>query len=127
MPLFKRILLIDDDDSSNFLSSTILIDMDAAGEIEVAKDGDIASDMVQSGYCPEIIFLDIRMPRMGGFDFLDRLRAMEVCKDTKIVMLTSSTRQEDREKAFRYGNVLSYVEKPLTEQKVQHISEEYFN
>ena len=125
--MFKKILLVDDDESCNFLSETILQDMDAAKEIEVAEDGLVACSLMEKGTCPDIIFLDIRMPRMDGFDFLEKLNKMKVCDSSKIFMLTSSPRQEDREKAFQYKNVLEYLEKPLTEQVVRRISTEYFS
>ena len=126
MSMFKKILLVDDDESSNFLNETILSDMDAAQVIEVAQDGIAACDLIGSGSCPELIFLDVRMPRMDGFNFLEKLSTMEVCPHTKIVTLISSTRSEDRQKALQYENVLDYVEKPLTEETVKKISEEYF-
>ena len=126
MPMFRKILLVDDDEASNFLSDTILRDMNAASEIVVADDGSTATNFVGNGDCPDIIFLDIRMPRMDGFRFLDYLNKLDNCKNTKVVMLTSSARKEDREKAFHYSNVLDYFEKPLTEQIVRKVSEEYF-
>ena len=119
-------MLVDDDESSNYLSETILSDMDAATEIAVAETGEHACYLMTEGECPDIIFLDIRMPRMDGFDFLDQLKKLKVCDHTKVFMLTSSTRQEDKEKASHYKNVLDYLQKPLTEQVVRKISAEYF-
>ena len=126
MAMFSKILLVDDDEASNFLSETILSDMEAAGEITVARDGFAACDLVKKADCPDLIFLDIRMPRMDGFGFLDCLNKMGACGRTKVIMLTSSFRQEDKDKALNYKNVLDYFEKPLTEQIVRKVSEEYF-
>jgi CheY-like chemotaxis protein len=123
--MFRKILLIDDDEASNFLSDTILRDMDAAPEIDIAEDGPTACHILGQGSCPDIIFLDIRMPQMDGFNFLDRLKNMGSCPNTKVVMLTSSSRREDKEKAFTYMNVLDYFEKPLTEEIVRKVSDEY--
>ena len=124
--MVNKILLVDDDDATNYLAREILIDMDAAREIVVVQDGDAACDLIQQNNCPDIIFLDVRMPRMSGFDFLNKLRKMEVCKKCKIVLLTSSSRMEDREKALQYDNVLDYLEKPLTWQTAKKVIEEYF-
>jgi len=123
--MVNKILLVDDDEASNFLSREILDQLDAAEEIVVAQDGDIACDLIKKASCPDIIFLDIRMPRMGGFDFLNSLDKMEVCKKSKVVLLTSSFRREDRDRALQYKNVLDYLEKPLTSQAVQKVIEGY--
>lgn len=119
-------MLVDDDEASNFLSRTILDDMGAAREIEVAEDGDIACELIGKDNCPDIIFLDIRMPRMGGFDFLNRLNKKGSCSKSKIVLLTSSAREEDRQKALQYQNVVDYLEKPLTEEAAQKVIKAYF-
>jgi CheY-like chemotaxis protein len=124
--MVNKILLVDDDDANNFLCREILHDLDAAEEIVVAEDGDVAYKLMQGDECPDIIFLDIRMPRLSGFDFLNKLNKMEVCKKTKVVLLTSSVRNEDREKALQYKNVLDYLEKPLTWQTAQKIIREHF-
>src|SRR6201990_3352655 len=115
MQKFNKILLVDDDEACNFLSSTIIDDLDAAREVEIANDGFIACDLIKKEKCPDIIFLDIRMPRMDGFAFLDSLERTGLCDHVKIVMLTSSIRQEERDKALSYKWVIDYVEKPLTE------------
>jgi len=126
MPMFSKVMLVDDDEASNFLSETILSDMQAAEEIAVAEDGLAATSLIKNASCPDIIFLDIRMPRMDGFDFLEYLSKLGCCQKTKVIMLTSSPRKEDKEKALQYKNVLDYFEKPLTEQIVLKVSEEYF-
>jgi CheY-like chemotaxis protein len=125
MPQFNKVLLVDDDKASNFLSGEILGDMNIANEIDVAEDGDIATERIGQGYCPDLIFLDLRMPRMDGFDFLETFTKSAACKDTRVIILTSSPRTEDRERALQYDVVLGYIEKPLTEQKVLNLSAEF--
>ena len=48
------------------------------------------------------------------------------CKNVRVVMLTSSPRKEDQEKAFSYSHVVEYCEKPLTEELIEKIAEAYF-
>mgnify|MGYP002386448153 FL=1 len=120
-------MLVDDDEASNFLSRVILDDIEAAREIEVAEDGDIACKMLDKNDCPDIIFLDIRMPRMSGFDFLNSLVKKGSCSKSKVVLLTSSFRKEDREKALQYQNVIDYLEKPLTEEAAQKVIDVYYS
>jgi len=124
--MVNKILLVDDDAATNFLSREILVDLDAAREILVVQDGDAACDLIRENSCPDIIFLDVRMPRMSGFDFLNMLDKMEICKKSKVVLLTSSSRMEDKEKALQYSNVLDYLEKPLTWKTAQKVIEDYF-
>jgi CheY-like chemotaxis protein len=123
---FNKVLLVDDDAATNFLAELAIKNLDIAKEIEVASDGQAAWEMIKQTACPDIIFLDIRMPRMDGFDFLECFSAMNCCKNVKIVVLTSSSRLEDKDKAFTYKGVIAYYEKPLTEEMVQKVAAMYF-
>jgi CheY-like chemotaxis protein len=124
---FNKVLLVDDDEATNFLAELALRSLDIVGQIEVASDGLVAYEWIKQNNCPDIIFLDIRMPRMDGFDFLDNITRMNVCNHAKIVMLTSSTRLEDKKKALTYNAVVEYIEKPLTEEVIKKIANTYFN
>jgi CheY-like chemotaxis protein len=126
MAHFNKVLLVDDDDATNFLASLAFKNLAIASEIAVANDGLVACEWIKQNTCPDIIFLDIRMPRMDGFDFLDNFTRMNTCKQVKIIMLTSSMRAEDKEKAFAYNAVVEYLEKPLTETLIQKIADTYF-
>lgn len=127
MHRFEKILLVDDDAATNFLAELAFRNLNIANEIQVASDGLMASLLIKENSCPDIIFLDIRMPRMDGFDFLENLTRMDLCKNVKIVMLTSSTRLEDKKKALTYNVVIDYIEKPLTEELIKKIAATHFN
>lgn len=126
MTPFNKVLLVDDDKSMNFLSEEILRFMNAAKEIQVAEDGWSACQLLDGQQCPDLIFLDIRMPRMDGFDFLEKMKKSGICKHVKVVMLTSSVRKEDQEKAMNYSHVIQYCEKPLTEEIIAKLLAAYF-
>jgi CheY-like chemotaxis protein len=126
MHQFNKVLLVDDDAATNFLAELAFKNLDIAKEIVVASDGFVAGELMKQNNCPDVIFLDIRMPRMDGFDFLENLIEMNVCKHVKVVMLTSSTRTEDKARALSYNAVVDYIEKPLTEQIIQNIAAAYF-
>jgi len=117
----NKVLLIDDDATANYLSKELLENMKAAKEIEVAENGLRALKLITQS-SPDVIFLDIRMPGIDGFDFLERLKALALENKIKVVMLTSSVRPEDKLKAFSYKAVIDYLEKPLTPDKVQMIA-----
>jgi len=103
-----RILLVEDDDDHVFLIRRALADLDdVAVAIEVAGDGEqaverLARSRFEAGGRPQLILLDLKMPRMDGLEVLRRIRADEAARGLPVV-LTSSERQEDREEALRQG------------------------
>lgn len=68
---------------------------------------------------PDYILLDIRMPLMDGFEFLDRFDALPeaLTKHTKIIIVTSSLLEEDHEKCSKYRNVVGFLPKPLSAER----------
>jgi CheY-like chemotaxis protein len=123
----KKILLVDDDPAANYLSKELLQNLHAAQKIETAENVLRALKMISQGDCPDVIFVDIKMPGLDGFDFLDKLKSLAFSKKIKVVMLTSSVRPEDKLRAFSYKLVVDYLEKPLTVEKVKMIATTYLN
>jgi len=123
----NKILLVDDDAAANYLSKELLESLQAAKTIEIAENVLRALKMISQEDCPDIVFLDIKMPGLDGFDFLDKLKKLTLSKNVKIVMLTSSLRPEDKLRAFSYKAVVDYLEKPLTPEKVQMIATTFLN
>lgn len=125
---FNKVLLVDDDEVSNFINTQVLSDVNLADEIMIAMNGQEALDMLNqcarrhtsqdTTCCPDLIFLDLNMPVMNGFEFL---QACEYCRKKKIsiVILTSSSNQKDVETAHQFPQVKCYLNKPLTADKVQ--------
>jgi CheY-like chemotaxis protein len=123
----SKVMLVDDDTAANYLSKELMEQLHAANEIAIAENGLIACEMMKHEDCPDVIFLDIKMPQMDGFDFLECLKSIALSKNVKIIMLTSSVRPEDKEKAFTYKGVVDYFEKPLTPEKLQLVASHYLN
>jgi two-component system, response regulator len=104
-----RILLVEDDDDHVFLIRRALADLgDVAVRIEVAGDGEqaverLARSRFEPGGRPQLVLLDLKMPRMDGLEVLRRLRADEAARGLPVVVLTSSERPEDREEAVALG------------------------
>lgn len=113
-----KVLLVDDDRAINFLNQIILKDLGLNCTVEVALNGSEALDIIKvSSVCHDVILLDINMPVMDGFEFLQAYKELGKCYDTtRVYMLTSSLRDSDREDALAYDCVKSYLEKPLTAQ-----------
>ncbi len=104
-----RILLVEDDEDHVFLVRRALADLsDPVVTVEVAGDGEQAVERLARarfapGGPPQLVLLDLKMPRMGGLEVLARIRADEAASDLPVVVLTSSERHEDREAALRLG------------------------
>lgn len=129
MKRLNKILLIDDSDASNELNSYCLNKMNVCDEILIAKNGEEAIDLLEeSEELPELIFLDIRMPVMGGFDFLEEYEFISnQDKKAVIIVLTASSSPLDIKDAELTGKVTAYYVKPLDEKKIEKIFGTYFN
>ncbi len=120
---YRTVMLIDDDEVSNFLNTQILHSINIADDILIAMNGQEALEMLkqfsegQHGggdkTYPELIFLDLNMPVMNGLEFLQAFG-----KDINTVVLTSSTNQKDVEAVHHFPQVKYYLSKPLTADKV---------
>jgi CheY-like chemotaxis protein len=117
------IMLIDDNKIDNFVSLR-LIEKTLPGcrfiVATTAQEGlkmlDSQKDELES--IPDIIFLDINMPALNGFDFLSRYEKLSeyITNKCKIVVLTSSEKDEDMSDMMKNKFVIQYISKPLTEE-----------
>ena len=114
------ILLVDDDSIVNFISEKVLTKM-GFSDFTAVTDGKQALDSLKKEPCPTLVFLDINMPVMDGFSFLDRVVKENLCVHMNVVILTSSNRQNDKDQASQFSNVVDYVEKPLNQDKVRQV------
>lgn len=118
-----RILLVDDDKAFNFLNRIMLREHLPGCEIAEATDGKQALDYIDSSdQCPDLIFLDINMPGLDGFDFLREFETRVKCHErANIFMLTSSIREEDLLAAKEYSQVKGYFCKPLSAENIKEL------
>ncbi|WP_207433804.1 response regulator [Sabulibacter ruber] len=127
------IMLVDDDDTTNFVNKRLLIKLGVAKEIIVKKNGAEALEYLQSSSkegvaYPDLIFLDIKMPVMDGFSFLDEYHNQKLFQNNSmiILMLTSSASFYDLERLKGYESVKKHFSKALTEADVREIMNEYY-
>jgi len=128
------ILLVDDDEPTNFFNKMILEDVNCAKSIEVVDSGQDALDYLKKtavsgcSSSPELIFLDINMPAMNGWEFLERYSSLEKQQKANvvIVMLTTSLNPDDQAKASSIPDVSGFETKPLTPEKLELILKKYF-
>ena len=106
------ILVVDDDENDQFICEYTIRKFDPSIRVLKAFDGSEALDILH-GETPDAIILDINMPVMNGFEFLDRYAEEFEVHAPVVAMLTSSHLGKDRERAMQYSFVKSYFEKPL--------------
>jgi CheY-like chemotaxis protein len=125
MGKLKKIILVDDDETSNFLNNLLIRQLNIFEKVEILKNGKEALHIVNSYQeidLPEVILLDINMPVMDGFEFLEefyKLKKLNSTK-TKVIILTSSDSNKDLERAKSF-NIAGYINKPLTKEKLEKI------
>lgn len=111
-----RVLSVDDSVEDQFLSDLRLRAVNPEVEIRTAGDGVEALEILRDeAFEPDLILLDVNMPRMDGMTFLEHYASeFEHGEDRVLVVLSSSGQQRDRERAARFGCVAGYLVKPLT-------------
>lgn len=116
----NKILLVDDERIFHFLCTKIFEISGVACEIKSAYDGKEALILINEGLQPDFIFVDLDMPTMNGFQFIEAFKRLDRPSDSKIVVLSSSVTEAERKKAMALGADV-YMGKPLTENDVRSL------
>ena len=122
----NHILLIDDDNDNNFIHKLIIEDSGVQADIYSVVSVPDAIQYLQSGGNPDLIFLDINMPVLNGWDFINQYNNLPDKQNSIIVMLTSSMNVSDEKKALSISEITEYKTKPLTPPIVKEVLHKYF-
>ena len=120
----KTILLVEDSPDDQYISENMFRRVLGDVEVVCAFDGVEALELLASeNFKPDVILLDINMPRMNGLEFLKTYGAdADPSIPPVVVMLTSSEQESDKTESLSYGCVKEYVLKPIRKQDIEMLS-----
>ncbi len=122
----NRILMADDDSVILLLHRRLLVNHGFPGEIIQFQNGKELLDLLMSEKETEpntLILLDIRMPEMDGWTFLDNVENHDFPTNLHVYIISSSVDISDRKKASQYNQVIGYIEKPLNDVMCKQVIE----
>ena len=129
MQKLPSVLLIDDDQTNNFLNELLIKKLDVTERVLVAESGTEALSLLASNApdVPDLILLDVNMPGMSGIQFLEAYQQLpaEQRGATVIVMLTTTMDARDLGRLDELS-IAGLVSKPLTKKKVDHLLQLHF-
>ncbi len=126
----NSVLVIDDSDFDTYLTQRLIQKHTTIQKVYVCHDGAEALELMKAGNessvfegnPPQVIFLDINMPKMNGFEFLRKFSAQkENHKGISVYMLTSSSLDSDREQSLAFDVVKGHLQKPLSKELLEEV------
>jgi CheY-like chemotaxis protein len=134
MPLFQTVLLIDDDSISNFITEKLILREDFAREVTSYLSGEQALEYLQALEkqqlpAPDIIFLDLNMPEMDGWEFMSAFKKLpqDFTAHSHVFMLSSAVDSKDIVQARNMEEIEDFISKPLTKEDMGVIRERFTN
>lgn len=131
--MFDKILFVDDDPITLMLCKKVIAKSSFANEIATAQDGEEAlkyfntlkydSTKKITDKIPQLIFLDLNMPVMGGWEFLDHFTsdAYAEFSETKVIILSSTIDPEDLQRAKKHPVIIDFLSKPITTSMLEYL------
>jgi CheY-like chemotaxis protein len=113
----KRVLIVDDNEDSSELLSALVQRL--GHQTEVAYEGTRALQLAEE-FAPHIVFLDIGLPGMNGFEVARRMRQLPACASIPIIAVTGYTRESDRQEAASAG-FTEHFAKPIALERLRGV------
>lgn len=133
MKKLNCILLVEDDDTTNFYNQFLIENLAIAEHVAVTLNGEEALKYLEKAgkgdaFKPDLILLDINMPVMNGFEFIEQYEQLPAEWKSKIlvVMLTTSLHPADMARAQSHPAIKEYCFKPLLKERLGELVEKYF-
>ena len=131
----NSILLVDDDEASNFLHSIFINKLDLDVNINAALNGQEALDFILGKgqnelELPCMVMLDLRMPVMDGWQFMkayEELVPKKLKEQITIVLVTISDNQEDKDRAITNEHIADFSQKPLSDETFKKLIHKHYN
>ncbi len=129
--LLKTIMLIDDDVPTNYLNKMVIDQTECAEKVITVNSGIEALSFLKEQpkeMMPDLIFLDINMPAMNGWEFLEAYKSIPADKkeNTVVMMLSTSENPDDKMRAKCIKDISGFMVKPLSEDVVTNVMGEFF-
>lgn len=135
--MLDQILCVDDDPITIMLCKKVIAKSSFSNEIITSQNGEealnyfntlkLANNNNKPVQCPQLIFLDLNMPVMGGWEFLDCFNSPEYSEfhSIKVVVLSSTIDPEDLEKSKQYPMVLDFISKPISQSMLEYLKTKF--
>jgi CheY-like chemotaxis protein len=123
----KNILLVDDDEVFHLLSSRLLKQLGITKGVHSVRNGREAINFISkndfaAASGPDVIFLDLNMPIMDGFSFIEAFKKMEIPHKERIVIIIVSSSQDPKDLARAADlGIVHYLTKPITEKEIKEV------
>lgn len=132
MNKLKKILILDDDEISTYLTKKIAEKSNLVEESQIFHQSEEAlsslrTDISNQTALPDLIVLDINMPVLDGWDFINEFQKTPNYKPIPIVVLSSSVYKDDQDKSKTYPEIKGYLIKPLTLAEFESIIRQLFD
>ena len=108
----KTILLVEDNADDEQLTLRAMRQSEVPNIIRVARDGAEALEQLNQGRLPDLVLLDLKLPKVSGLEVLQRMRSEERTRGLPVVVLTSSDEEKDIVESYNLG-ANSYIRKPV--------------
>ncbi len=128
MKPFNLLIFIDDDEATNYYNRYIIEEINISKECRFFQKAEEALEYFKNlndpTLIPDVLFLDINMPRMNGWNFLEKFKELKMEKTPRVVMLSTSISPKEHSRAREDEMIYKFINKPLTQEALVDLNGE---